>query len=932
MTKLQCHIGHKPECYAFIVSLRHKLPTTTNNNNKNVVLTHQPEQPTTMDTDVTDTEEMDTVQFPNDDFDSEALRNVVTPSDFEQMNFDTLHDSNQEDGYLLNPDPAIFSNTRRVEVILLKFLTELEAPLWAFKTIMDWACDASQSGYKFMPRQQTYNSQISIIEKWVGMENMRPTEVVVALPGKRTDDHISVTTFDFISQFHSLLSDPELNVLGNLVINPTDPFTKYQSPDGRLGESLSGTWYKRAWRHMTRKTTCDFMIPIILYIDKTQMSLSGKLSLFPVMMSLAIFTEEARRKSFAWRPLGYIANEDYYFSAAERDENSPDVKNHRFHVQLHEILKSFETAQAPGALEGIKLQLGGTSQIVNLYVPLQYIIGDVEGGDQLCSRYSYRGAACQRLCRTCNVSTENAGRTDLFCKRVRVADIRRIVALQDEAELKRLAQRPFYNSLYNIDCGNDPYGVFSMIHTEGLHAIEVGLIPYMLEILFQGIPKTRLRDLDKLVKRLVKHPRQHGYHPFPRLIWQDGVTTITQLTGDLKVGKMFAISVVASTLEGEQFFTEVLEGGEATWKKMLYVFQQILCYWTWLKQDTFWLASDTTARDNASTSIRVMMQQLQALWPRKAGLEWNLTKLHEQFHVPEDIHRNGRHKNVHTGPQEHNHITLKYAARRTQLNRRTLDIQTGERLIDRLVIQRAYDRVMASSKPKPPPEEPPDPFHNASKGNICINSAPNMPTGNVTSLFCWKQEKQGEGLPLHENQIRGFVAQTLFTDYSSPTSVGGRTLTIPFFTEYERNKFVYRAHPKYRGGAAYYDWAKIKWEVSKDPVTGVVVEQSFIGRVLCFIQHPDGKPRVIVHSCMSGTDEPHGVFGTYWHLEYDGPASAPRPKLHMVSVHSLQEHACMIPYSENDPFTWVHIWNPDQWPGCFQTIQPPNDNNLVHHQ
>lgn len=83
---------------------------------------------------------------------------------------------------------------------------------------------------------------------------------------------------------------------------------------------------------------------------------------------------------------------------------------------------------------------------------------------------------------------------------------------------------------------------------------------------------------------------------------------------------------------------------------------------------------------------------------------------------------------------------------------------------------------------------------------------------------------------------------------------------------------------------------------------------------------------------MSGTDEPHGVFGTYWHLEYDGPASAPRPKLHMVSVHSLQEHACMIPYSENDPFTWVHIWNPDQWPGCFQTIQPPNDNNLVHHQ
>jgi hypothetical protein len=74
---------------------------------------------------------------------------------------------------------------------------------------------------------------------------------------------------------------------------------------------------------------------------------------------------------------------------------------------------------------------------------------------------------------------------------------------------------------------------------------------------------------------------------FPCIIWQDGVSSLTQLTGDLKVGNMFAICAAASTLEGEQFFYEYLEGGENTWHKMLYVLQQIISYWFWLKQAFF---------------------------------------------------------------------------------------------------------------------------------------------------------------------------------------------------------------------------------------------------------------------------------------------------------------------------------------------------------
>ena len=374
-------------------------------------------------------------------------------SDLERCNF-IFFDAPKDD-FIINPDTAVFSNNRRVEVILLKIITKLEAPLWAFKDIMDWAFDAYQTGYKFFPQHNSYTSQIQTIEKWVGMDHMRPTVININLPGKRLTDSINVTTFDFISQFHSLLSDPLLNTPNNLVLNADNPFAQYIPPDGLLGECISGSWYNNAWAHMEQHKLGDFMIPIILYIDKTCLSLTGRLSIFPVQMSLGILTKQARRRSNAWRPLGYsIANEDFFFSQAEPNENSADEKNARFHVQLDLILSSFKKAQQPDQLRQIKLQLGNASKTVDLYVPLQFIIGDVEGGDQLSSRFSYRGKSCQRLCRTCDVSTENASDVNVLCSRIKVADVIAIVASQDNKALRLLAQRPFYNSLYHIDCGN----------------------------------------------------------------------------------------------------------------------------------------------------------------------------------------------------------------------------------------------------------------------------------------------------------------------------------------------------------------------------------------------------------------------------------------------------------------------------------------------
>jgi Plavaka transposase len=912
-TNLAKHLCQKHDCAAFMQTLRKDVfsrPATAFD-----VSSHRPPDQAAAD------EPMDD-GFPiHDDTSHADTTTFPATSDFEQDNFKQYIGPNDADLFV-NPHQAVFTTSRRVEVTLLKILQELEAPLWAFKVIMDWAFDAHQSGYHFQPQQVHYQSQLESISQWVGMSHMQPEVVEVALPGVRPDDKVQVTKFNFLGQLHSLLADKELNTPSNLVINEADPFSRYIAPDGLLGECLSGSWYNNAWDHMEQHTQCDYMIPIILYIDKTQMSLSGKLSIFPVQMSLSIFTEKTRRNSRAWRTLGFIANEDYYFTPAEQKANPADVKNARFHTQLHEILKSFYQAQEPNALTDIPIQLGDTCKRVQLYVPLHFIIGDVEGGDQLCSRQRYRAEACQRLCRTCDVSTLNAGRTDLVCNRVCVADVQHLVHTGTTAQLNTFRQYGGFNSLYNIDCGGDPYGVFSMIHTEGLHALEVGLIPYMLEILMEELTPTAKGELDGLVKRLLHHPKQHGYDPFPRLLWQDGVTHLKNLTGDLKVGKMFAIVAVALTREGQAFFTNNLKGAEVTWKKMLYVFQQMLCYWTWLKQDNFWKCNDTDARDTALKSIKIMMAQLQTLWPRTKGLLWNLTKLHEQFHVPMDIHRNGSHKNVHSGPQEHNHIPLKKAAKHTQLNKKKLDIQTGHRVVERLIIQRAYDMVSTEVANMSGVLPQLSAVQRASKGTYRFISDNSTGAGHVTASFHWKRTKHDGLVPLHQDHIIRTILTTLFTAYATPSTalIGATMLEIPFFTEYSRNDFIYRAHPNYRGDGPYYDWARVNWYIGDDPETGEEIHKSVIARILAFIQHPDGEIHAIVHSVRDTNTVAHGVFGDFWHLEVESTATTHLPTLQIVHVDCLLEHVCMIPYTSTNERMWVQLWHPSEWPGCFQTI------------
>ena len=133
------------------------------------------------------------------------------------------------------------------------------------------------------------------------MDLLRPYLKAVAL----TPDNLmlNVTCYDFSTMLSALMNDKKLNQITNLIVNPEDPFAKYVSPNGKLGEINSGYWYHQAYNNLVTDSKEDFLLPIIFAMDKTTISNSANLHVYAIMFTTSIFNQSIRNQADAWRPL-----------------------------------------------------------------------------------------------------------------------------------------------------------------------------------------------------------------------------------------------------------------------------------------------------------------------------------------------------------------------------------------------------------------------------------------------------------------------------------------------------------------------------------------------------------------------------------------------------------------------------------------------------
>jgi hypothetical protein len=907
------HMERNPACAPIVKRIlvaKYCLPTDTvdvkhhNNNNPGLLCIPAIVNPV-QDAEVLESES--TIEFPNDDNDEleDDNSSLSTLPDADDFGLPFAQAFTRPATTLRLPDAFIYTNATRTETDLLNTLLDIGAPLNGYQKIMKWAMKAHKEDYHFTPKHQTYHGVVRELHKSLESQHYQPYEIRVDLPtGKNHIDEIGVVVFDFVSQLHALLSDPRLNKVENLVLNSDAPFDMYLPPDGLLGEMMSGSWYRNAWSHMTQMNQKDFLIPIILYIDKTVLSSqSNKLSVYPINMSLGIFTEKARRNPMFWRPLGYIANELVEFSAMEQKEFKSDVKNQRLHNIIRGILRTYIAAQAPDQLNGINLQLGPHSKVVNLYIPLAFIIGDIEGGNQLSGYRGFSRMDCPRVSMTCDCSTENAANIRVTCNRIKQADVQQLVRNNDIAALHAMRQRPTNLAFFDVDCGNDPYGIFSMVMTEPLHSLESGLFPYIMDVLLHHIRgDTNRARLDRLIMEMARTPRQHGNAAFPRLRWRDGVTSLTNLTADQKTGKFFAIAMLSNTATGQAYFSEVL-GSDDKWRDMNEVFQMLLCYWAWLKRPVFWRVGDHEIETQALEAIYTMIDKLTSLWPRATGNGWDLPKVHAQFHVPFNISRFGNQLNVHSGPQEANHIVLnKQPARNTQHRPDVLDYQIATRLAERLVIRQAYDIM---HPPVIAPGFPSDPTVRATKGFLRLSRT----SGNafLQAYIDWDSEQYKRMLvPYFDDLIRLLIP--IFEEHAYTRSDGSTSLSIPIFTEYQQNHTVYRAHNNFRSDGPWIDWCQVVTTVGTVP-----------SQLVTFLLLPVVGIQAIVRSCKPESKEEFSVLTDIYEMP---PCNIENVSpLQIVDMSALLDHVLMIPYSDMSLIEkWLLVHQREKWCDHFFPI------------
>ena len=161
-------------------------------------------------------------------------------------------------------------------------------------------------------------------------------------------------------------------------------------------------------------------------------------------------------------------------------------------------------------LNHTSVTLGNISKVVNIKVPLAFIIGDMQGGDKLASCSPSYNCNMSRICRKCNVKGNQSGDPLIQCCCIHQDLVQQLVNDQEIEKLKAMNQYNVDNVFFHVCFGETPYGVFiAATTTKPLHSLEIGLIKDCIDILFNEIltPKPSA-ELDTIAQNMYKWPRQ----------------------------------------------------------------------------------------------------------------------------------------------------------------------------------------------------------------------------------------------------------------------------------------------------------------------------------------------------------------------------------------------------------------------------------------
>jgi len=505
----------------------------------------------------------------------------------------------EEQAAYQQPGKQFFAHTlgQKMDHELLTLLDSMNCPDDAFQKIMEWAQKSSQLGYNFNPTHKTRKALVQSYYKNFRLQCLEPktANVKIRTKSQLLPNNIQITVFDFVQQLLSLLSDPDLMKPENLLIN-LDDFRKPFISHGNIGELLSAYWYKATCLKL-RKSDREWVIPIILYTDKTHIDSKGRFKLDPVVFSLGIFKEHVRNSPNAWRPLGFkeILHLSSAEAATEAAGNSCNA-DHNYHVMMAKVLESYIKAQTPSTPEvpnplcNAEIKIGQQIHKCDILVPLAYIVVDGEEADRVCNRIMNRTTDAAHITPRCDCPASHADNPAVVCKPHHMGKMREITLKNfSYAELQPISQKPVHNAFWKVNFGANPGGVHTACTPDAMHAVEAGTIERAAQVIFDELLTDRQKTMiDNLTKKYARtHLRQTTARFFPRSAFVNGLTNLSCTTCAEKVGILFVVVCLCSISS----VREMLQ--EEVWPNGLFVdvletMELLLCCHAFLKKSTFW--------------------------------------------------------------------------------------------------------------------------------------------------------------------------------------------------------------------------------------------------------------------------------------------------------------------------------------------------------
>ena len=434
-------------------------------------------------------------------------------------------------------EDIVFENTEIAKVELYTMLSKANCPKYLFEDVQRWAIKYGKDMFGTLPTKR--NNFINAMGRKVygedGFRVMKPKTDNLLLPRGST---IPVVSFSLKGAIMSLLTNLSLMKEDNLLLDRHNPL-HVPNRTSLMGEINTGWWY-----HETVESLCneprDILLPILVFIDGSNVDNNRRLSVEPVTLTLGIFNRQTRNQSDAWRSVGFMESLSNKISEDVMKSKQPIAKMQDYHAILDHILRELKHIQGKKGGFDWELTMMGKKYSIVFKVAVQVVIGDCKGNDMLCGRFGSHSKSTRGFCRDCNVTYESADDPYHVCEFFTQTDI----AGKCKDELQSFGFHHISNAFDDVCFGARNLGIYGSSPSEPLHSFKLGLCKYLYEGFSRDVPPTTVDLIDKKIARMISRGLNQSINDLPSLqVLRKGLNGCATLGGDDQLSQIFGIQL-----------------------------------------------------------------------------------------------------------------------------------------------------------------------------------------------------------------------------------------------------------------------------------------------------------------------------------------------------------------------------------------------------